>query len=539
MNKKLKIAFKYRSSEQGFAIPIAVGIGLIMILIATMMIVRSQGEQLTASAQKATARSLGAAETGTTRVQSLLNKYRILANITLTNIATTPPSSSWKQAYSGSSVCGAGGGVTEVNGYRLNQWISLGSGEQFRVTNYTYISNSSPSGSVQVTGAIPASGSVPLIVLPNTYLADGSSADGVIEGIQGSLSRSGAVYTFERLFSGTATTPSTRNFFPTTTPGFGILEVEGQRGTGIKATSHLQVKIPVQSGDISIIKVPGAFIGTGGTGNNQIQGNVLLRDCGVDVGDVNITGTDPNTGQPYTASHTNLALPKLPTRPNPFITTPSNHILGVINSTTLPILPGAVNTSGSHYMLTLPRTGDTPTSGVYEYSLTSMDLPNGSSLVISPGKKVKLYLEGNIEKGGDITHNCSTFTSEDLNSNGLLDSGEDTNSNGVLDVCKPTNFQIFGYGPLGSRICMNGNGYIEAFILAPKYTAGAAGTGGTGGIKGSVWINSWSDAPGCGSNTSNIVITQAASWTDIGLTPRNLSPKIAPISSWQRQEALP
>lgn len=73
MNKKLKIASKSSSGEQGFAIPIAVGLGLIMILIATTLIVRSQGDQITASAQKATAQSLSVAEGGITRTLSNFN----------------------------------------------------------------------------------------------------------------------------------------------------------------------------------------------------------------------------------------------------------------------------------------------------------------------------------------------------------------------------------------------------------------------------------------------------------------------------------
>lgn len=55
MDKKLKIALRRSSSEQGFAIPIAVGMGLIMLLVGVTMIIKSQGDQVTASAQKNTA----------------------------------------------------------------------------------------------------------------------------------------------------------------------------------------------------------------------------------------------------------------------------------------------------------------------------------------------------------------------------------------------------------------------------------------------------------------------------------------------------
>lgn len=449
MSKKLKLALRNCSTEHGFAIPIAVGMGLVMILIGATMIVRSQGNEVTASAQKATAGSLGIAETGTTRVQSLLNRYRTLANITLTNIATTPPSSSWKQAYDTSPVCGAGGGTTEVSGYRLNEWIGLTSGGQFRVTNYTYKPSSGPIDSVQVTGSIPASGSSTVTVSNAVYLADGSSVDGQIEGIQGTLSRSGSGYTFKRLFSGTAITSSTRDFFPATTPGTGILEVEGQLGANIKATSHLQVNIPVQSGNIATVPIPGVFLGTGGTGNNTIQGNVLLKDCATSTASVSVTGTDPSTGQPYKAFHSNLAFPDLPIKPSFY----PSQILGTINGSSMSGL-GAVSIGGSHQRLTLPRVGDTPNGSVYEYSVSSISIPNNSELVITPGQKVKLYLDGNIASGGDIIHDCAS-----------------------LPTCQPTDFQIFGYGSTGSEICMSGNNYIEAFIFAPNYAVGVAGSG--------------------------------------------------------------
>lgn len=74
MNKSLRFAFKNSSSDQGFAIPIAIGMGLIMLLIASTMIVRSQGDQVSASAQKATAQSLAIAEGGMSRTLFKLNQ---------------------------------------------------------------------------------------------------------------------------------------------------------------------------------------------------------------------------------------------------------------------------------------------------------------------------------------------------------------------------------------------------------------------------------------------------------------------------------
>lgn len=74
INHKIKKVFIGRSSEAGFALPITVGLGLIMLLIATTLIVRAQGDRTTASAQKATAQSLSIAEGGMTRTLAKLNQ---------------------------------------------------------------------------------------------------------------------------------------------------------------------------------------------------------------------------------------------------------------------------------------------------------------------------------------------------------------------------------------------------------------------------------------------------------------------------------
>lgn len=585
MNKKLKIALKSRPSEQGFAIPIAVGLGLVMILIAATMIVRSQGDQVIASAQKVTARSLATAETGTTRVQSLLNRYRVLANITLTNIATTPPSSSWKQAYGDSPVCGAGGVTTEISGYGLNQQISLGSGGQFRVTKYKYrpsinraqvtggvtipasasvVVNISPAnyladgasvdgriediqGTLSRSGTIytfqrllsgtettttgdfvpgpsdpaqftsgitiPANGSISFnstVISPANYLADGASVDGQIQGIKGTLSRSGTTYTFKRLISGTATTTTT-NFFPTTTPGIGTLEVEGQTGT---ATSHLQVSIPVQAGDINTVPVPGLWLKSGGmSGGQKVQGNIILNDCSVTASpttyqDIDPTTNkpyiDPNTGAPYKTLQHSVIFPNLPSQPSPIPNT-----LTFSKKSTF-ILPDTTNDIAS------TKNGKT----VYEYYVTN--IPAGANITITSGQKVIFYLNGNIEKGTDITHSCPL----DVSGN-------------KLPGCDSTDFKIFGYGSSGSYVCLNGNNHIDAFIFAPDYSAGVNGGGSGGGFYGSLWVKDFTNAPSCSSSSSHTVVFQSADWTSLGLTPKNLPPTITPISSWQRQEASP
>jgi hypothetical protein len=65
-----------RRNDSGFALPIAIGVGLFLIIVAASIILRSQQQQVTAIAQKQTASSLSAAEVGVSRIQNLLANYR-------------------------------------------------------------------------------------------------------------------------------------------------------------------------------------------------------------------------------------------------------------------------------------------------------------------------------------------------------------------------------------------------------------------------------------------------------------------------------
>ncbi|MBD2459743.1 hypothetical protein H6G89_01685 [Oscillatoria sp. FACHB-1407] len=285
---------------------------------------------------------------------------------------------------------------------------------------------------------------------------------------------------------------------PRSAPGRGVLEVEG-RSQSQQSTNRLRITIPILVGDMTGAPVPGLWLAEGGTSNNTIQGNVLLNDCRVSLNSVNVTGNDPATGQPYRAQYTNLRLPALPPIPSP-----------LFNS-----LPTNINTN-----VTLPRPQDTPTMRVirgqtypiYEYDVNDLNIANNRSLTITPGAMVRFYLRGNIRRGGNINHSCA---------------GSST--------CDPTNFQIYGYGGQNSSICLNGNNRIDAFILAPNYAVGVAGTGGgQGGFFGAVWTRDWSNSGACGSNTSNITVTQLANWDFAPGLPQNLPPKLAPASTWER-----
>jgi hypothetical protein len=62
--------------ERGFALPLGIAVGLIMLMIAITMIIRSNQTQVISLSQRQTNSSLSAAETGVAKYQALLNKYR-------------------------------------------------------------------------------------------------------------------------------------------------------------------------------------------------------------------------------------------------------------------------------------------------------------------------------------------------------------------------------------------------------------------------------------------------------------------------------
>jgi len=117
----------FQIRDQGFALPLAVGMGLIMILVGMTMIVRSQNDQVTASAQKQTSQSLATAESGVTDVQSFLNEHR--------GFATVPHP--WTGYLSNlANPCTSGDYYNKVAAY--NSWITIGGGTgRFRIIRYT------------------------------------------------------------------------------------------------------------------------------------------------------------------------------------------------------------------------------------------------------------------------------------------------------------------------------------------------------------------------------------------------------------------
>jgi hypothetical protein len=77
----VQIAYKLqrgKRAQTGFAVPLALGLGLVMIIVAASTIGRSQSDRTTTSSQKETNRALGISEAGVVRVQAFLDRSKLL-----------------------------------------------------------------------------------------------------------------------------------------------------------------------------------------------------------------------------------------------------------------------------------------------------------------------------------------------------------------------------------------------------------------------------------------------------------------------------
>ena len=75
--------------QTGFALPLALGMGLVMIIVAASIIGRSQSDRVTTSSQRETNRALSVSEAGIIRVQSFLDRHKLLANKNLNQWSNT------------------------------------------------------------------------------------------------------------------------------------------------------------------------------------------------------------------------------------------------------------------------------------------------------------------------------------------------------------------------------------------------------------------------------------------------------------------
>jgi hypothetical protein len=482
--------------EKGFALPLAVLIGLILMVTGITMMMRAQGDQSKVIAQKAQADALRSSEAGVTRVQDLLNSVRVMAKVDSNSNCT--PKGCWqtaqvvptpstdlqkdlKKLYTAASCSNTNAAATlsakidELRGLSGGQWFDLGNNRYYRVVNYVYLDD---------TKKTPPPGGLGWGVLTLEGLS--LSPQGDPNNIDGdnAASRNRVVVTIP-IF------PSLPLAFTrTTVPALWVSEGATE---DLSQTSQITVSNPNYSG--------GA----------KFQGDVVMSDTTEATGFVEGTGTL----QPNLECYINQNNIQQPEPPEPAPNTPYKAQFVGVPFPNLPRIPGP-SLGDLTSSETFPRLGDTPSpNGVYEYIVDNINLSSGK-ITITPGQRVVFYVRGDIN--GVIEHDCSSVSPP--------------------TVCKPGNLQIYANNELAftaPQICLRvgQNQRLEAFIFAPDYSLGKTGNGD---FVGAAWGKNWGKISTCASNSGAVAVTQGVEWTDLiqnlKPNPLNTLPQLGKIANW-------
>jgi len=161
MSPKLKLSLIRRCSDRGFALPIAVAMGFIMLLIATTLLMRSQTDQAFAKTQMRTAQSLSISEIGVTRALAAMRGNTSLAALFDYDSTALPAADGWSNPL----------GIGTTNASQLvgigtgdDRWVAITtdpndpSSEKigyFKIVSYDKDDPGSNVGTLKVSGKTP------------------------------------------------------------------------------------------------------------------------------------------------------------------------------------------------------------------------------------------------------------------------------------------------------------------------------------------------------------------------------------------------
>ncbi|CCI03727.1 DUF7305 domain-containing protein [Microcystis aeruginosa] len=413
------------NKEKGFALPLAVLIGLILMVTGITMIMRAQGDQSKVIAQKVRADALRSSEAGVTQVQDLLNSVRVMARFNSNikcdtdgcwqnaEVVTNPSNDLQKQlkklvdaAPSCSNPDDADTlkkKIAKLRGLAKpssdgegGEWFDLGNNRYYRVVRYDYNPVSSR-GVLTLEGRSRTSAAKDLTkTLPDIDSDDNAAS---------------------------------RNRVVVTIPILNAPPLAFNRTT-----------------------VPALWISEGNAdGDAKFQGDVVekVKSPECNNSQTKIQQPTPEPSPPYTAQFVGVFFPDLPTIPTDLPSGQKDLVL-----TSSETFPRDTDESSPR------KINNGEIVQVYQYIVNNIDLKD-EKITITPGKRVVFYVKGDIK--GAIEHNCA------------MEPG-----------CKSGNLQIYAYNESGS-ICLTGNQTLQAFIFAPNYSLGKTGTGFTGAAWGKDW----------------------------------------------------
>jgi hypothetical protein len=466
------------ATTKGFVLPVAIGVGLIAILLGVMVIARSNQNRITSIASKETARSLAAAETGITQFQALFNRYRSLATYCSSRSAPAPASCgtvTWQTVensnLAGSDVCETAAALVKdyADDFTNNQWKSVSDNPmdgQFRLVNYFY--------KPVATGGVP--------FLPGT-------GELTIEG---------------RVNQNSDNTASNRT-----------------------STTRIKIQFPVTNLPPIREEVPGLWVRNGT--DSTITGSTVPSE---------IKNLKTNIRDSACTAAINTTLQAKQPSPYKYQTTPGNYFPLMPAEGYSPPLTGATGfydiSSPIEDNEKLPRVGDTDSSNVYTYRIAasdnrSIDLTGGKVFSVGEGSKtVVLYLDGgiNVDSSQIIVASGSKLI---IYAHGPVSlSGNSTlNPMEQKDTPAAERAQLYVYpssSDLAPNVSISGGSAsapMQLLLFAPnsRVTFNAAAQ-----VKGTIWAKSWQ-------GSTDSTLEQAS--TDLSKA-KIIFPRISPITVWQR-----
>ena len=476
MNNRLYLHLM-ANREKGFALPLAVLIGLILMVTGMTMIMRSQGDQSKAIAQKVRADALRSSEAGVARVQDLLNSVRVMARFNSNSNCT--PKGCWRNAQvpagnpsndlekhlkklvdaaacsnpdNPNAAATLTAKIADLRNLSGGQWEPLGNNRYYRVVQYNFGDTNPPRNGLG-WGVLTLEGRS-----RTSAARDLTNTGRDIDNDDNAASRNRVVVTIPILNSPPLA------FNRNTVPALWISEGTADDGARFQ-------------GDVV---------------------EVVVSPCNINETKIQQPTTPPNPL--YKAQPGGVPFPDLPPIPDGITIT---NLGNITSSETFP----RKNADGVIIDPSSTRRINGQSVQVYEYIVNNINLGDGDKITITPGRQVVFYVRGNIN--GAIEHNCATVTG-----------------------CKPGNLQIYANNGLGStapQICLRGDQTLQAFIFAPDYSLGKTGTGFTG----AAWGKNWGQiAATCPSTSGAVAVTQGVQWADLIADLRPPFPQLGGIDNW-------
>jgi Tfp pilus assembly protein PilX len=448
---------KLANPEDGFAIPIALGFGLVMLLLATTAVIRSQNDNISAINKRSTARSLAAAETGIARIQDFLNRNR--------EAATAP----------------------------------------FCVAAPTTYGDCPDSGTTTISWDVRVN-------IPNCPAAFSTASPDDIALVKGN--------NWQNVSTDTPVDASKGEFRIVSYTG-GVLTVEGRAnvGTNGEAKSKVVATLPITYPTDGW--VPSLWASTI-TDSPTVNSNAVTNDTSP------CTTAAPSVTFPVSGTKlikTTYAMPAVQPKPTTKIaapiTAPAANTTSYYELANISTLPGKelprLTTNTTPY-----TSNDQPGSdGVYRYVVTAFD----DSFKVTPGKKVSLWVTGNIDLSNKVFANQCSAT-------------------GSPATCGPFDVRIYpqtsGVTPTPT-LKLTGTAVCDVFFHLPDYAItfndASSSTQDCGsGTKntGVYWVKSWA-------GTSSVINPPRATWatalsaTGLTASASPLRPVIGPATAWDRQ----